>query len=105
MASASPFNEPHIKALLYVLDTDKTLVFENPTPLDHETPDFLLRLEGDRLTVTMKTHFASAEEAQKAVKPFLEAWALARGRREMRFKFDRPVIEDLERSPGQSPIL
>jgi hypothetical protein len=109
MASASPFNRPHIESLLYLLDTDKTLAFDNPPPLDHETPDFRLRLEGDRLTVTMKIHFASVEEAKGIVDPFLHAWeldfALARGRREMRFKFDKPVIVDLERSPGQSPIL
>jgi hypothetical protein len=109
VASPTPFNDPHIESLLYVLDTDKTLVFENPQPIDHETPDFRLRLGGGRLAVTMKTHFADAEEAQKAVKPFLDAWeldfALARGRREMRFKFDRPVIVDLKPSPGESSVL
>jgi hypothetical protein len=103
-------NDPHVESLLYRLDTDPTLVFENPAPLDHETLDFRLRLEDDLLTVTMKGHYASSQEAQRVVQPFLDAWeldfALAHGRRDMRFRFEKPNLIDRNPPlPGSSQVL
>jgi hypothetical protein len=103
-------NDPHVESLLYRLDTDPTLVFQNPPPLDYETPDFRLRLEDGLLTVTMKGHYASAEEAQRVVQPFLDAWeldfALARGKREMRFRFEKANLKDRNPPPpGSSQVL
>jgi hypothetical protein len=102
-------NDPHVESLEYTLETDPTLTFKAPPPLEHDTPDFNLRLKDGLLTVTMKTHAASEEEARRQVEPFLQAWeldqAIQRRRREMRFKFQRANVIDRNPMPGAKTLL
>lgn len=97
-------NDPHVVSLEYALETDDTLAFDNPAPVDGDTPGFTYRLADGVLTVTLKDHYPTEKEAIAAVRPFTLAWeldyALERGRRELRFRFVRSDIIDRKPPPG-----
>jgi hypothetical protein len=96
--------DPHVVDLYYRLETDPPLIFDHPPPLDHDTDKFTLHLADGALTCTMKRHYASVEEAQAVVTPFLRTWglddALERGRCEIRFVFEKAKVIDRDPPPG-----
>lgn len=99
--------DPHVVALYYRLETDPSLIFKNPQPLDQDVDEFTLRLADGVLTCTMKEHYASAEEAKAVVAPFLRAWeldfALVQGQRELRFIYQKDEIIDRDPPPPGMP--
>jgi len=104
-------NDPHVDSLEYrFINDDSTRVFKSPSPRDNETQDFNLHLADDLLTVKMKTHCATEQEARALVDPFLHAWeidqALQRGgRRAIRFDFLKPNVIDRHPPPAGSHVL
>jgi hypothetical protein len=66
--------DPHVVALRYRLETDPSLIFDHPPPLEHDTNESTLRLAEGVLTCTMKVHYASADEARAVIDPLLRAW-------------------------------
>jgi hypothetical protein len=104
-------NDPHVEYLTYRLETEESLEFEDPPPLEKESDDLRLRLAEDVLTVWPNDHFAREEEARENVEPYLRAWetfeALRRfGRREMRFVFESSRVVDRDPPPpGSSQVV
>ena len=102
-------NDPHVESLEYKLETDDTLRFDNPDPLEGDAGRFTYRLADSVLTVTMKDHYATEEEARAAVYRFVRAWeldyALEHGRRALWFTFTRSSIIDRKPIPGAPVIL
>jgi hypothetical protein len=101
-------NDPHVESLTYRLETDETLEFEDPPPLEKERDDLRLRLAGDLLMVWPKEHYASEEEAREALEPYLRAWesfeAIRRaGRRVMRFVYAYAHVVDRDPAPSGTP--
>jgi hypothetical protein len=98
--------DPHVVSLEYALELDETLRFDNPAPVEGDAGSFTYSLANGVLTLSMKFHYATAQEAKNAAWPFLCAWeldyALKRGRREFRFRFVRPHIID---RPGGSHVI
>ncbi len=104
-------NDPHVVALYYDLKT--ALQFDNPPPVDESESEFDRHLENNRLTATMKAHYASMEAARAVVEPLLRAWEIRAALDcqlhglEWRFVFDQPNIIDasrpLVRCRSQSP--
>ena len=87
-----------VESLTYQLETDDTVSFD-ADPVDHETDAFSLRLKEDELTVDLREHFSSVEEAQECVGPFLKAWEVKYGtqfrRREISFSYkDAEVVRE-----------
>ena len=102
--------DPHVESLHYTLDTSYSLKFSNPPPIEGDQPEFKFKLEGDRLTATMKGHFAAAAEARIRVEPFLRAWelddAVRQGRQQITFKYDKPTMIDRDPpKPGEPQII
>ena len=56
--------DPHVVALHYRLETDDTLVFDNPPPVEHQTAAFDVRLADGIVTFTMHEHHATEESAR-----------------------------------------
>ncbi|HMH48858.1 MAG TPA: hypothetical protein VK548_01400 [Candidatus Acidoferrum sp.] len=102
--------DPHVESLIYRVETEGTLHFQDPPPLDHQTHAFDLRVDDGRLTMTMKDHYASRDEAREAVKSFLEGWEIDwalrnGGRREIKFVYEKANVVDREpRPPGATVI-
>jgi hypothetical protein len=96
--------DPHVAALSYQLETTEALLsFENPQPCEAETALCRFYLAEGMLTCTMKEHYPSPNEARGMVDPLLHAWVLAdslqRGRREIRFVFQRAEVIDRDPPP------
>lgn len=102
-------NDPHVVSLKYTFNTPKTVAFENPPPLPIETSIFNLLLEDNILTVTLKSHFSTIEEARIPVDNYLKGWeldlALQYGRREFRFNYETANVIDRNPTPNGSAIL
>jgi hypothetical protein len=83
-------------------------LFENPPPLDWETPVFEANLDHGILRVNLRHHFATIAEAQVAIESFLQTWeidvALTHGQREMTFAFKQSHLVDRDPSPPGSAI-
>jgi hypothetical protein len=97
--------DPHVKTLIYRVETEPTLVFDNPPPVEHQTRAFKIRLADGIVTVTMQEHHASEESACRTADAFLRAWeitaALQFGRPDMRFMFERAEV--IDRDPPPTP--
>ena len=80
---------------------DPALVVRDAPPLDHETTDHKVRLEDGRVTVSMKAHHATEQEARASVASFFRSWELDQalrhgGRRLIGFKFKDTRTVDLD---------
>ena len=93
--------DPHVVSLRYRVETEETLSFENPAPVERETDRYRMRLADGTITVEMKEHHASQKTARECVEPFVRAWeleaAIQEGSRRIRFVFDGAEI--IDRSP------
>lgn len=96
--------DPHVECLRYRLTVDETYGrFDNPSPLEHETDVYRMRLEGGVLTVEMKEHHATVESAKERVENDLRAWeldaALSRDHTWLRFDHDPSGAKIIDRDP------
>lgn len=103
-------NDPHVEHLRYRLETTETLGFKDPDPIEGTNDIFDWQLEDSELTLNMKQHFASEEEAQQAVSDFLRSWELYvnlyEGREAIHFQYvDAHVIDRNPPPPGSPQVL
>jgi hypothetical protein len=96
-------NDPHVRALLFRVEHSPFLSYEQL--YEDDLPEFRINIEGDQATVEPKAHFATAEEAQAVVEPFLRTWELDACLRlddpkALRFVYLRPDIVDQDPPPG-----
>ena len=94
----------HVESLRYRLEVDESYGrFENPTPLEHETDAYRMRLEDGVLTVEMKEHHATVESARCRVEDDLKAWeldaALSRDHAWLKFIHDAAGARIVDRQP------
>ena len=68
--------DPHVSTLIYRIETDETVVFDNPEPLERETEAFRMRLADGVLRLEMKEHHASEQSARGRVEPHIRSWEL-----------------------------
>lgn len=71
-------NDPHVEWIKYRIETGKSLSYGACAPVEGELPGFRYRLvkEDDRnvLTLTMKDHYATEDDALAAVAGFIRDW-------------------------------
>lgn len=95
----------HVRALHFRLVTDGTINFDNAPPVEGETELFHFRLAHDILTMEMKTHCASIEDAKAHARPFLRGWEIDSGLRfgpgAISFRFDSADMLDPSAMPDQ----
>lgn len=63
-------NDPHVERLHYQLIPDESVTYVDCEPVVHEADAFRLSLADDKLTVEMRGHHPTAEEARAVVEPF-----------------------------------
>ena len=97
-------NDPHVEALIYAIEHDRSVSYEKATPLEVERQGFCLKVEDGRARFELQDHYATAGEAQAAVKPFIDQWefkeTLRTGPRQFALRFDHSEIEDRHPTPG-----
>ena len=67
-------NDPHIEALVYIVEHDDSIDYDNSTPLHFDCPSFCLTVNDREARFEMKQHFSTEESAGAAVEPFIERW-------------------------------
>lgn len=84
--------------LYYRLETIKTVDFKAAPPIEGETTAFNYSLNNGKLTIKLKQHCSSVEEAQNLVDDFLRSWeiddAIRNSRKRIEFVFDNVKIID-----------
>jgi hypothetical protein len=98
--------DPHVEWLEYEMNAG--WIFDNPPPLQWQTPAFEANLSNALLRAEMRAHFTTVEQARAAVEPFLQTWeidiALTYGKREMTFAFKQSHLVDRNPPPPSSTI-
>src|SRR5260221_1473724 len=83
-------------------------LFDNPPPLQWQTPVFEANLSNALLRAEMRAHFRTVEQARSAVEPLLQTWeidiALTYGQREMTFAFKQSHVVDRNPPPTGSTL-
>ena len=97
-------NDPHVQALIYVVEHDRSVDYADASPVEVHRCDFTVMVEEGHARITLNRHFASVQEARDAVQPFIDQWefdaSLAAGRSKFRLRFERPEMIDRQPMPG-----
>lgn len=97
-------NDPHVESLHYRIKYSDSVDFSKASPLNHEEPDFTVRIEHGHAKILMKTHCPTPDLAREIVAPFLRAWelsALLEDRQaRMEFRFNRAEVIDRRPEAG-----
>jgi hypothetical protein len=100
--------DPHVVSLIYKVTSPETIRFEKAPPVVFNTARMKLSIADGLLKVEPKSHFASVDNARKAIDPFLRSWevdtALHFGRIEIAFTYKDAKIVDRNPLPPGSPI-
>lgn len=97
-------NDPHVQALIYRVDHDSSVDYEQASPLEEDRPNFRVRVEENRARFEMKDHYATVPEARAIIQPFIDQWefeaSLRGGPGKFSLNFERPEIIDRQPTPG-----
>ena len=97
-------NDPHVEALIYMVEHDRSVRYKDETLVEFERPKFRVKLEDGRARFELKEHYATPREARAVVQPFIEQWefeeALRIGPGQFALSFDRAVVVDRQPTPG-----
>jgi hypothetical protein len=104
LSAMADMNDPHVETLYYRINHAKSVDFNKAPALEHAESGFIVRIERDQATITMKDHYDTAESARAAVEPFLRAWelscALYSATDKFEFSFQKSATIDRVPSPG-----
>jgi hypothetical protein len=102
-------NDPHVKALHYLVVCGQSADYDNAPPLQEETTEFTLSIGGKHAVFEIKNHYASVEEARRRVEEYIRAWEMLAGIEHdpgnFRLVFERPEVIDRSPSPNSGNVL
>ena len=97
-------NDPHVKALIYVVEHDKSSDYSLADAVETEQASFRLTLEDSEARFELKEHYATWQQAKQAIQPFIDQWelkaSLESGLGTFVLTFSRPEIIDRKPTPG-----
>ena len=97
-------NDPHVEALIYVVEHDKSTDYGQAKSVEIKNPIFYLRLEENEARFELKKHYPNRQEAQEAIEPFIQQWklkaSLESGPKTFSLKFKCAEIIDQDPTPG-----
>ena len=102
-------NDPHVVALIYQIEHGQAVDYREAKPIDHEEPDFCVKIAKEKVRFEFKKHHATAKAAQKAIEEYICAWEIDAGLRQggpnyFTLKFAHAQIEDRNPTPGVKDI-
>ena len=98
-------NDPHVKAIHYIIEHDGSIDWRDAKPLAHEDELFRIKVDKVQVTVEPKNHYATADEAKGAVEGFMRRWEFeaALSGRSGSFKLRYGYADIIDRSPTPHP--
>jgi hypothetical protein len=98
----------HVVSLKYAMKTAPDESYDNPPPLEDNKSEFSYCLDRGVLTIHMKDHCATVEEARSIVDPFLRTWeighAIAAGGKRIWFEFTDAEVVDRDPPKGDGIV-
>ena len=102
-------NDPHVDALIYRIQHGDHVDYKNAGTRTASYVNFDVEISSKSARITMKSHYATWEEARLAVEPTLRAWeldqALEYGPRTIEFIYERSEIVDRAPVPGHYSLM
>ena len=102
-------NDPHVVMLVYKIEHDSSVNYREEAPFDYKEENFSLRVQDGHILFVMKAHYATEEEAQEAVRAYIDRWEFAVGLEKGPGKFKLlglgVQIEDRRPSPNSDEVL
>ena len=99
-------NDPHVEALIYVVEYDNSSDYSMARAIGIEHSSFRLRLEDNEARFELKEHHPTSRQARQAIQPFVRQWelraALESEAGTFALKFKRHEI--IDRKPTQGVI-
>ncbi len=97
-------NDPHVEALIYVVEHDKSSDYSLASAIEIEHLPFRLKLEDGEARFEMKEHYPTRQQAERAIQPFIDQWelraSLESGPGTFALKLKRHEIIDRKPTPG-----
>ena len=69
-------NAPHVEALIYVVEHDKSSDYSLAKTIEIAHTTFRLKLEDSEARFELKEHYPTWQQAQQAIQPFIQQWEL-----------------------------
>ena len=97
-------NDPHVVALLYQVNHDKSVNYSRAEPLIHDETTFLLEVKDNQVRFEMKEHYATEEDARDSIENYIRNWeshaCLEKNSDCFRLDFEKAEIEDRNPTHG-----
>ena len=97
-------NDPHVEALIYVVEHDKSSDYSRAKTIEIEHATFRLKLEDGEARFDLKEHYPTPQQAKEAIQPFIQQWelkaSLTSGPDTFTLKFKGSEIIDRKPTPG-----
>ena len=101
-------NDPHIVALIYKINHDQSVDYRKAKPMDHEEPDFHVKIANEKVRFEFKKHHATVASARKFIEEYICAWEvdanLRGGANCFKLKLEDEQIEDRNPQPGVQDV-
>jgi hypothetical protein len=102
-------NDPHVVVLIYRIQHGDHVDYKNAGSRTISYENFDVEVSGESARISMKSHYATREEARLTVEPVLRAWeldqALEYGPRTIEFIYDRSEIMDRAPIEGHYSLM
>ena len=97
-------NDPHVEALIYVVEHDKSSDYSRASAIEIEHLQFRLKLKDGEARFEVKEHYPTRQQAERAIKPFIDQWelraSLESGPGTFALKLKRDETIDRKPTPG-----
>ena len=60
-------NDPHVVALIYNIKHGQSVNYRVARPMDHEEPEFHVKIEDEKVRFEFKKHHATLEAARRSI--------------------------------------
>ena len=101
-------NDPHVKALIYAVEHDKSSDYSLAKTIEIEHSTFYLKLKDSEARFELKEHCPTRQQAQQAIRPFIQQWelraSLESGLGTFALRFKQAEIVDLKPTQGVNSI-
>ena len=101
-------NDPHVVALIYKIKHGQSVDYREAKPMDHEEPDFHVKIANGKVRFAFKKHYATEEAARTSIAEYICAWevdaGLKGGANCFKLKYYDRQIEDRSPTPGMKDV-
>jgi hypothetical protein len=102
-------NDPHVAALYYRIKHSDSVDYKKASPLEHEGPEFSLRIDNDEAKIVTKKHHSTTESARAVAESYLNVWevsaALFDAADRFEFAFKNADVVDRNPTPRSRQVL